>query len=126
MIDDGDHVPDSRVEKALENWITSFRGGIIVLLVIAVLYEQDLHGIGIIERISQRTEGIVQVPLGTIYALLQRFIRLGLIETYKDPKDQRKTIYKLNRRGKKFYRNTRELWLRYSVAVNSFLDSMEE
>ncbi len=117
---------DSQVEKALENWITSFRGGVIVLLVIAVLYEKDLHGIGIIDRISQRTEGIVQVPLGTIYALLQRFIRLGLIETYKDPEDQRKTIYKLNRRGKAFYKNIRELWLRYSVAVNSFLDSMKE
>ena len=114
---------DADLEKAIENWVTSFRGGIIVLLVMAMLYEKDLHGIALIEQIEQKTSGIINIPLGTIYALLQRFIRAGLIETYKDPEDQRKTIYTLNSKGREFYKKIRELWLRYSIAVNNFLDS---
>ena len=117
---------DENLEKAIENWVTSFRGGIIVLLVMATLYEEDLHGIALIEKIEKNTSGIVQIPLGTIYALLQRFIRLGLIETYKDPDDQRKTIYTLNEKGRAFFNEIRDLWLRYSVAVNNLLDLMDE
>lgn len=108
--------------ERLQNWEVEVRRGVIQLLVFNVLSEDDFHGMAICDRILQITVGIVEIPLGTVYPLLRRFIRDGLIETYK-PKneDRRKTIYKLNQNGLQYYHEIRESWLRYSVAVSNAL-----
>ncbi|MHA2251180.1 MAG: PadR family transcriptional regulator [Candidatus Kariarchaeaceae archaeon] len=111
-----------QLEKLLSNWETELRRGAIQLLVCAVLSEKDLHGMAICETIGTLTEGIVQVPLGTVYPLLRRFLSVGIIETYK-PKgeDQRKTIYKLNSQGNDYYNSIVIMWNRYSAAVSKLL-----
>jgi PadR family transcriptional regulator, regulatory protein PadR len=109
------------VDRLKENWETEIRRGVLQLLVCAVLEEEDLHGIGICDNIFMKTGSIIQVPLGTIYPLLKRYIQEELIETYKPKEDQRKTIYKLNASGKEFYLYMQETWNRYSAAVSEIL-----
>lgn len=109
------------VENLLERWVVEIRRGVIQLLVCAVLLENDLHGKEICDRIFYHTNQTINVPLGTVYPLLRRFVTNGIIETYKldGEGDQRKTIYKLNSRGTQYYVGMREEWLRYSVAVQN-------
>ncbi len=108
-------------EKLITNWETEIRRGVVQLLVCAVLFESDLHGKEICDRIWTRTEHIIEVPLGTVYPLLRRYVSDGLIETYKPEDDQRKTIYKLNQAGQAFYGRILDLWNRYSVAVSNVI-----
>lgn len=116
------------IEKTIENWENEVRRGVVVLIVLAALVDEDLHGMALMDKIERKTGGseILKVPLGTIYPLVRRFNENGMIETYKHPVDGRKTMYKLNRYGKIFFIRARELWLRYSAATHSFIDSVDE
>ncbi len=116
------------IQQTIENWENEVRRGVIVLIVLASLVDEDLHGMALIDKITQKTgkAKILRVPLGTIYPLLRRFNENGMIETYKNPDDGRKTMYRLNKYGKIFFKNARDLWLRYSAATNAFIDSIDE
>ena len=80
-----------------------------------------MHGKEICDTIGNKTGDIIQVPLGTVYPLLRRFISEGLIETYKPKGDQRKTIYKLVGNGMNYYNQMIILWNRYASAVNNVI-----
>ena len=115
------------MQRAIENWEVEIRRGVIVLLVLAALSDEDLHGMALIDKISRKTETIIEVPLGTIYPLLRRFIKENLIETYKPSGgDVRKTMYTLNNNGKEFFLRARYLWHSYTSTVNNFLDQLDE
>jgi len=111
----------STIRKLLEKWETEIRRGAIQLLVCAVLNEENMHGTEICDTILDKTDQLIEVPLGTVYPLLRRFINEGLVETYKPPEDRRKTIYMLNSTGVQYYTSMRDQWLKYSVAVNNVL-----
>lgn len=112
---------------ALDNFEAELRRGVIVLLVIATLVEENLHGMALLDKISRKTDGVINVPLGTVYPLLRRFINNErMIETFNHPDDKRKTMYKLNDSGREFFKKARLLWLRYSSATNNLIDKIDE
>jgi PadR family transcriptional regulator PadR len=113
------------IQALVQNWETEIRRGVIQLLVLSVLVKKELHGKAICEKILDITDGIIEVPLGTVYPLLRRFINENMIETFKPKEDQRKTLYKINELGKQYYFQVRERWMRYSIAVSSSLDKGE-
>lgn len=114
------------IDQLLQNWEIEIRRGVIQLLVLSVMIKEDLHGKAICEKILQVTDGIIEVPLGTVYPLLRRFINEQMIETFKPKEDQRKTLYKLNEKGKKYFYHVRERWMRYSIAVSDSLHKGDE
>ncbi len=120
------NIDQIKINTLINNWEVEIRRGSIVLLVLAALSQRDLHGIALIEDISNKTKDVVKIPLGTVYPLLRRFNRDRLIETYKLDDDARKTMYRINSNGKVFFIRARELWLRYSSAVNLMLEYVDE
>ena len=110
-----------KISLLIEKWETELRRGAIQLLVCSVLSERDMHGTEICDTILSKTNQLIEVPLGTVYPLLRRFINEGLVETYKPTDDKRKTVYMLNASGSQYYFSMRDLWLKYSVAVNNVL-----
>ena len=120
---------DLVLDKAVDNWEIEIRRGVIVLLVLASLLDGDLNGKDILSKISKRTNNVIQVPLGTIYPLLRRFNNSDMIETYKpeDPtEDARQTMYRINKRGKIFFKQARDLFLRYTSAAHAFIDKVDQ
>ncbi len=109
------------IHTLIQNWETEIRRGVIQLLVLAVLVKEELHGKAVCEKILEITDGIIEVPLGTVYPLLRRFINENMIETFKPEDDQRKTLYKINELGKQYFYQVREKWMRYSIAVSNSL-----
>ena len=117
---------DSVLDRAVDNWEVEIRRGVIVLLVLASMLDGDLNGKNIINKISSRTNNVIHVPLGTIYPLLRRFNKTGLIETYKPYEGARETMYQINKCGKEFFKQARDLFLRYTSAANAFIDKVDE
>lgn len=73
-----------------------------VLLAVA---ESPLHGYAVIQEVSARTEGLIQLRSGTLYTLLQRLVQLGLIhEPHERPPeaddDSRRRYYGLTDLGR--------------------------
>lgn len=78
----------------------------IEFLVLAVLAETPLHGYGIALQIDERTVGRETVRPGSLYRVLDRLQRRGLLEKadrrrVARDEDARRTYYRLTPRGRR-------------------------
>lgn len=58
---------------------------------------KENHGYGIMQMVDQLTEGRVTIGAGTLYSLLSRFEKEGIITQVAE--ENRRKIYKITRRG---------------------------
>jgi DNA-binding PadR family transcriptional regulator len=75
-------------------------------LVLLALADRPRHGLAIIDRVEEASEGGVKLGPGTLYGTLQKLVASGLIrETAEppDPKDDdpRRRYYELTPRGER-------------------------
>lgn len=75
------------------------------LQVLLALAQGDTHGYGVLKRIRANTDDRVHMGVSTLYAVIQRLERDGLIEQSVpdiDPAldDERRTYYRLTERGR--------------------------
>ena len=74
--------------------------------ILIALADRDRHGYSIMQDVSARTEGKVQLSAGTLYSSIRRMLEQGLIEELKDSPDptstdERRRYYRLTRFGKR-------------------------
>src|SRR5437773_5617964 len=77
-----------------------------VFHILIALADRDRHGYSIMQDVSARTGGKVQLSAGTLYSSIRRMLEQGLIEELAespDPTstDQRRRYYRLTRFGKR-------------------------
>jgi DNA-binding PadR family transcriptional regulator len=77
-----------------------------VFQILIALADRDRHGYSIMQDVSARTGGKVQLSAGTLYSSIRRMLEQGLIEELTkspDPSstDERRRYYRLTRFGKR-------------------------
>jgi DNA-binding PadR family transcriptional regulator len=77
-----------------------------VFHILLALADGERHGYGIMQEVTQRTEGTVQLGPGTLYGSIKRLLEAGLIEESDerpDPAmdDQRRRYYRLTDFGRR-------------------------
>jgi DNA-binding PadR family transcriptional regulator len=77
-----------------------------VFHILIALADRDRHGYSIMQDVSARTSGKVQLSAGTLYSSIRRMLEQGLIEELAespDPSstDERRRYYRLTRFGKR-------------------------
>jgi len=55
--------------------------------ILLALADHDLHGLGIMEEVSQRTSGVVHLWPGMLYGSLKRMLDEGLVVEAEMPED---------------------------------------
>jgi DNA-binding PadR family transcriptional regulator len=75
-------------------------------LVLAVLSDGALHGYGLAQEMTARTGGKVKVRPGSLYRVLDRLMRRGLLEKSderpdEDADDERRLYYQLTPLGRR-------------------------
>jgi len=92
-------------------------------LVLAVLYEEPLHGYGIVQQIEQRTGGRVQLRPGDVYRVIYRLGQRGLLaesdRRASEPGDERRTYYAISEDGRQIARAEAEMLSDVSAALVS-------
>lgn len=68
--------------------------------ILMALAEEDRHGYGILQDVSERTRGEVRLSAGTLYRSIQRMLEQGLlVETRERPApeldDERRRYYRI-------------------------------
>jgi len=83
----------------LENWSSQLRKGILELYVLNALLNEKLYGYDIVRRLRE-LPGLV-ITEGTIYPVLSRLKREGLVETTleESPEGPARKYYRLSRSG---------------------------
>jgi len=90
------------------------------LLLLAILAGGPAHGYAIIETLRSRSDGMFDLPEGTIYPALHRLENQGLLQsTWSEEAPRRKRIYELTPKGKQVLVSRQDEWRQFSKAVNA-------
>jgi PadR family transcriptional regulator PadR len=102
--------------------MTTETRGQLDLLLLRALEAGPTHGYAIIERIRQRSGGVLEVAEGSAYPALHALERAGLLESvWTQDAGRRRRIYQLTSRGKgRLAQMTRE-YLRFAQGMSAVL-----
>lgn len=102
--------------KALQN-TDSFKRGTVDLAVLCVLKEKDMYGYEIVKAVAEKSGGNFEMPLGTLYPVLYRFVENGYL-TDRDEivKKRLRKYYHLEPKGEEYYA---ELLKEYKKTVSA-------
>ena len=67
--------------------------------ILLALTDRPRHGYGIMQDVDALTSGGVTLGPGTLYSVIKRFVRTGLVEECAADADRRR-CYRLTRRGR--------------------------
>jgi len=91
------------------------------LLVLAQLEDRPLHGYEIGMEIERRTRGAVSFQIASLYPVLYRLERKGLIagQWVEKAGQRRRRYYKLTRNGRKVLSEQRRSWSEFVAALHA-------
>jgi PadR family transcriptional regulator, regulatory protein PadR len=93
------------------------------LLLLALLEEQSRHGYELGKLISERSEGILSFHVSSLYPLLYRLERRGLLKgEWKPVGGRRRRYYRLTPAGRKILLEKRLRWRDFSGAMNRIVE----
>jgi len=90
------------------------------MLILALVEDRPRHGYEIAKLIEQRSEGVLQFNVASLYPLLYRLEERGLIQGrwVEKPGQRRRRFYKLMAAGKKILKEQRSTWKDFFVALD--------
>lgn len=94
------------------------------LLLLRELDRAPLHGYQVVLEIEERSGGFFQFSHGTLYPILHRMEREGLVSgTWSDPEKGRpRKEYAVTEAGRTYLAELRSEWRELSTRLESFLD----
>jgi transcriptional regulator len=101
--------------------------GTLDLLILKAIAIEPVHGYAIAQRLDQISQGVVQVPEGSLYPALHRLENRGLLraEWKKTETGREAKFYALTRRGRKQLEAETASWQRLIEAVGLILKMAE-
>ncbi len=96
--------------------------GHVDMLVLSVLAPGPLHGYAVIEELKTRSDDSFDLPEGTIYPVLHRLEKEGLLASaWSEAAGRRRRTYTLTKAGKRVLAEQRLAWQAFSEAVGKVL-----
>lgn len=90
------------------------------LLLLAVLANGPAHGYALIEALRARSEGVFDLPEGTVYPALHRLEDQGWLQSeWAETTGRRKRVYQLTPKGREMLAARQNEWQAFAKAVNA-------
>ena len=90
------------------------------LLLLAILADGPAHGYAIIEALRLRSQGLFDLPEGTIYPALHRLEYQGLLQSHwSQDSARRKRIYQITPKGRQVLVSRQSEWKQFSKAIDA-------
>ncbi len=104
-----------------EMLLTQLRRGTVEYCVLALLQSQERYALDLVRMLSRHP--VLVVSEGTIYPLLSRLRRDGLVETVwqESPAGPPRRYYQLTEKGRATLRNFQQEWSRFRTAVDNVM-----
>lgn len=94
--------------------------GSIEMLILALVADQPRHGYEIAKLIEQRSDGVLQFQVASLYPLLYRLEQRGLVRGRWVEKagQRRRRFYKLTAAGQRVLAEQRQTWKEFFAALD--------
>lgn len=104
------------------NWTTQLRKGILELCIVNLLAQGELYGYDLVKKVTE-IRGVV-VTEGTIYPLLSRLRKAGLLETRTEesPNGPIRKYYRLSPAGEQTRQLMNACWRDIEHGVNALIE----
>jgi DNA-binding PadR family transcriptional regulator len=90
------------------------------LLVLAALRAGPLHGYAVIQALKSRSADAFDLPEGTVYPVLHRLERAGLLASnWEANTGRRRRIYRLTRAGRAGIKHRTDEWIAFVGAMSA-------
>ncbi len=97
----------------------NFKRGTVELVVLSVLREKDMYGYEIVKAVQEKSGGRFELPLGTLYPVLYRFVENGYLSDRDEIVNKRlRKYYHLEEKGVAFYKMLLEEYRKISEGVD--------
>ncbi len=107
-----------RIDTALLN-TESFKRGTVDLVVLSVLTEKDMYGYEIVKTVKEKSGGNYEIPLGTLYPVLYRYLESGALSDRDEIVGKRlRKYYHLEEKGREHYVKMLEEYRKISAGVD--------
>lgn len=91
-------------------------------MILATLGESAAHGYAVAQAIKGRSDGVFDLPEGSIYPALHRLERAGLLASkWSKGEGRKRRVYRLTARGRKAVGEQRDEWRRFATAVEAVI-----
>ncbi|NUM55988.1 MAG: PadR family transcriptional regulator [Candidatus Hydrogenedentes bacterium] len=109
----------------IDNWTTQLRKGLLELCIVNLLAKGDVYGYDLVKQLSE-VRGLV-VTEGTIYPLLSRLKRLGLVTTRlaESTSGPARKYYRLSAAGERMRGTMNMYWNELADGVTRFQNESE-
>ena len=109
----------------MDNWTTQLRKGLLELCIVRLLSQGEMYGYDLVKRLS-RVRGVV-VTEGTVYPLLSRLRRAGLVATRLEESSSgpARKYYALTERGRQAASLMQSYWKDLVKEVAVLLEGTE-
>ncbi|MBL7646168.1 MAG: PadR family transcriptional regulator [Candidatus Hydrogenedentes bacterium] len=109
-------------EMDLGNWTTQLRKGLLELCIVNLLAQGELYGYDLVKRVTA-IRGVV-VTEGTIYPLLSRLRKAGLLETRSEesPNGPARKYYRLTPAGEQTRQLMNACWRDIEIGVDGLIN----
>jgi len=99
--------------------------GSMEMLILSMLEERESHGYEIGKQIEQRSGGLIEFRISTLYSVLYRMEKSGWIKGrwVEKPGERRRCYYRLTPAGKKVLAMQEKTWREFVGVVNDLLES---
>ncbi len=109
-------------EMDLGNWTTQLRKGLLELCIVNLLAQGELYGYDLVKRVTA-IRGVV-VTEGTIYPLLSRLRKAGLLDTRSEesPNGPARKYYRLTPAGEQTRQLMNACWRDIEIGVDGLIN----
>lgn len=108
----------------IERYERQMKKGVLEILVLKLLGENEKYGYQLISELKERSEGLFSLKEGTLYPILYRLEEEGLVTSrwsQAQGKEAAKKYYQISDTGKIVLEDTVQLWKLFSDKVNLIL-----
>lgn len=97
------------------------------MMVLQILRWKPMHGYALVQHIKQRSRELLEVEEGSLYPVLQRMLREGLVEAewQLSPANRRVRTYKITAAGKKHLEKEMSAYERMLEGISLVLAPMK-
>jgi len=116
------HIVNCMDTKIFDNWTSQLRKGVLELCILNDIRNRKMYGYEIVRRL-RKIEGLI-ISEGSIYPILSRLKRQGLVETsiQESPEGPARKYYKLTQEGEDMVSRMNTYW----QAISGVTDSIEK
>jgi PadR family transcriptional regulator, regulatory protein PadR len=99
-----------------------------ILKTLAASGSAGQHGYGIVRRIHQVSDEVLQVEEGSLYPALHRLEKRGFLDSYwhRSESNRRAKFYRLTPRGRAQLKTETAEWARLSAAIDKVMNAQVE